>query len=427
MKTPGPIVLAVSVLALANVSTAATEFHGAAGWTRKIADQTHGGYLKDDSHGDEHYGPASAHAAESSLPEPAIGDDFLAMGGEANAAASGLSASSVLHLASHHDYGNEAVGFELSSGAGATMTIDDLLFTGPPGATSVPTSVNVYVNGLLSERKQLCCSGGATAVVSVTIAGRPVRGFSVVSDPVGPQVYPPGVDVTLQTAHQDPNITTKTAAFAGTFASGSTVVPLGSSVALMIGLSTHEDLLGGAGPGQSQFDAKFTGDASHTVRLPLAGPIFNLPDGYSVSSASGLIVGNQLGTLATGSTTTSTIVGATTTTTLIPGRGCAVLDGIAGVDCTCRAGVSAVCPDVTVPSSVTTPFAQACSTADAAAAASGKKATRLFRKAVKKVDKLGRAIGKPKVAKKLSSACAAALKTLFGSLRAEIDGLRAPR
>jgi len=179
--------------------------------------------------------------------------------------------------------------------------------------------------------------------------------------------------------------------------------------------------------GQSQFDVKLTSDASHTVHLPTSGPIFNLPEGYSVSSASGLIVGNQLGTLATGSTTTWTIVGSTTTTTLIPGRGCAVLDGIAAVDCTCREGISTSCTDVAVPSSVTTPLAQACSTADAAAAASGKKASRLFRKAVKKVDKLGHAIGKPKVARKLPSACAAALKTLFGSLRAEIDGLRAPR
>jgi hypothetical protein len=138
-------------------------------------------------------------------------------------------------------------------------------------------------------------------------------------------------------------------------------------------------------------------------------------------------------TLAGGTTTlpggTTTLPGdtTTTTTTLPGGGGCGESGGIASIDCACAAGLPTACDGATLPASVTKGFAQACAAAHEGNANTSKKGKRLLGRASKKFAKLGKAIGKPKVAKKLRAECVAAAQAFFGDLQSGVDALRATR
>jgi hypothetical protein len=117
----------------------------------------------------------------------------------------------------------------------------------------------------------------------------------------------------------------------------------------------------------------------------------------------------------------------TTTTTLPGGGGCDESDGIAAIDCACAAGLPPACDDATLPASVTNGFQQACDAARKGNANPSRKGTRLLGRASKKLAKLGRTIGKPKVAKKLPAECGVAARAFFADLQSRVDALRVER
>jgi hypothetical protein len=69
-------------------------------------------------------------------------------------------------------------------------------------------------------------------------------------------------------------------------------VPVGTPLVLMLEVSTESFVSGQTPSGYPSFVAsgESTTDFSHTLGFPTSGPIFNLPDGYTVNSISGLIV-----------------------------------------------------------------------------------------------------------------------------------------
>lgn len=137
-------------------------------------------------------------------------------------------------------------------------------------------------------------------------------------------------------------------------------------------------------------------------------------------------------TLAGGTTTTTATTtlpgGATATTTTLPGGGgCDASNAIAAIDCACAAGLPTVCDGAGLPASVTNGFRQVCAAADEGNANTKRKGTRLLGRASKKLAKLGRTIGKPKVAKKLPAGCGVAAQALFADVQSRVDALRAAR
>lgn len=137
--------------------------------------------------------------------------------------------------------------------------------------------------------------------------------------------------------------------------------------------------------------------------------------------------GGSTTTLPGGATTTLPVGTATTTTTLLGGGGCDAIAGIAAIDCACAAGLPPACDDATLPASVTNGFQQACDAARKGNANPSRKGTRLLGRASKKLAKLGRTIGKPKVAKKLPAECGVAARAFFADLQSRVDALRVER
>ena len=112
-----------------------------------------------------------------------------------------------------------------------------------------------------------------------------------------------------------------------------------------------------------------------------------------------------------------------TISTAPAGGACTNLTGIAAVDCVCATGAPPACAGK-LPASVAHGFPRACSTADAGAAARGKKAKRLFGKASRKLKALARTVGKRKLAKKLGASCAPALEAALTDASSLVDSLR---
>jgi hypothetical protein len=90
-------------------------------------------------------------------------------------------------------------------------------------------------------------------------------------------------------------------------------------------------------------------------------------------------------------------------------------------------GTPSACAGLPLPAAITTGFPKACTAADAAASASGKKRRRGLGNAAKRFARLGRTAGKPKVSRKLSSPCVSELQALFADLGARVDMLRSAR
>ena len=72
-------------------------------------------------------------------------------------------------------------------------------------------------------------------------------------------------------------------------------------------------------------------------------------------------------------------------------------------------------------------FREACAAADKGNANTSRKGARLLGRASKKLAKLGKKIGKAKVAKKLPGECGVAARAFFVDLQSRVDALRAAR
>ncbi len=383
---------------------------------------THTGDMKADDHPDtahailSHAGSTVALVVEEST-------------GEATAGRQGLGVLQNSHLIV--PVTPPAITFDTD--AAALMVFDDLRFTGPAGATSVSASLNVRIDALLSvdavnfaageNDLKVACALGDHAAIDLFVSDFPEPN----EDP-GIEIVPSGVVVMHNISADETDHSASMTTVDGDFAACAASVPLGAPVTLTLELEMRGTTVAHLGELDPTSSILLSGDAFHTLKLPSTGPVFNLPPGYSVSSDSGLIVDNLLVTTATttSSTTTTTLVGNTTstTTTTLPGAGCGDRSGIDVIDCECAAGIPSVCAGLALPASVTNGFPKACATADSAASATGKKARRGFGHASKRFGKLGRTVGKHKVARKLSPNCVAALQVLFDDLHARVGTLR---
>jgi hypothetical protein len=200
-----------------------------------------------------------------------------------------------------------------------------------------------------------------------------------------------------------------------------------------------------AAPMGAQFDAEAFADYKDTLEVislepkdangdPVPGVSLVIKDAqgqttYTFPNAPQTTTSTLAGGTTTlpGGTTTTTLPGGTTTTTLPGGVGCGEIDGIAFIDCACTAGLPTACAGAALPASLTKGLAQACDAADEGNANTSKKGKRLLTKASKKLAKLGKIIGKPKVAKKVPASCVVAAQAFFGQLQSGVDMLRAAR
>jgi len=163
-------------------------------------------------------------------------------------------------------------------------------------------------------------------------------------------------------------------------------------------------------------------DVSLVIKDALGQTTYTFPNGQPTTTTT---VAGGTTTLPGGTTTLPG--GTTTTTTTLPAGACDESDGIASIDCACAAGLPTACAGANLPASVRKGFAQACDAAHEGNASTGKKGKRLLGRASKKLSKLGKTIGKPKVAKKLRAECVVAAQAFFADLQSGVDALRATR
>lgn len=173
-----------------------------------------------------------------------------------------------------------------------TLDIDDIVFTGP-GFTTTAT-LNLDISGFfdahaMSNSSGLFAKGSAGVSVLVNWNGGAPEYQGLSSTTVNHNTYPaPPVETTA--ANNDLTGVT----FPTTISLGPMIVSLNQAYTLRLYLaaftSTQADGFGIA-------DAGGTSDFGHTLSFPTSGPVFDLPSGYSVSSASADIVDNTwLGT-----------------------------------------------------------------------------------------------------------------------------------
>jgi len=175
-----------------------------------------------------------------------------------------------------------------------------------------------------------------------------------------------------------------------------------------------------------------------TADVHSASPHETDPDAANDWDTDAALVAAATSTTST-STTTSTQPGASTTssttmpeptstTTTLP-PGCDALVGLDGLTCVCRAGIArGACMGQHLPTVITRGFTTGCArVARLTAPASGRRAVKLARKAAATFDRIDRLAARGPVVRKLSPACAAALRSVLDDARAQADGLRTTR
>ena len=178
--------------------------------------------------------------------------------------------------------------------AAAAFRLDDVIISGP-GTGFLPTSLNMNLSGGLNATTfaQLGTGNGAEANASasvsigVSIAGTLFRGTQSISSLWNVDTQSGG-----GSTFEDGLLTGYTGAQTA-LATPTVMVPIGSSFVVVLNLSTTVDtntsntILGA----RRQADA--SSDFDSTFSFALSGPVFDLPDGYTANSASGLIVDNR--------------------------------------------------------------------------------------------------------------------------------------
>lgn len=187
----------------------------------------------------------------------------------------------------------------------ARFTLDDIVISGPEGTVS--TFLNLTVNGGMSGTVNTVTGpgyflGAVGRSTSVQLSG---GFFALAHTPFAGSVIASG-----QVGNCGPTGCTETNSFvaSGLF-DGFTgddmnlnlslpvfVAQVGAPFTLdmrLIAGGSASYIIQGTTAGDFSLSADGSSDFSHTVSFPTAGPVFNLPAGYTVNSVSGLIVNNQ--------------------------------------------------------------------------------------------------------------------------------------
>jgi hypothetical protein len=216
------------------------------------------------------------------------GDEFAAAG------PGGLRSSSKVSI-----FRTGAPGLDSASGpaqASASATFNDFIITGPGG--SVAGSANFTLSGAFETTANIADSIGNTLVlggaqIEVGVSGSmPGMSFSGLFDQQS------GANGQGPTGF----ISGGNGVFAGDsaptgFTTAMTELPVGTLFSVSLGLGTTAFASWGSGGGAegelTTVDLTALSDFSNTFTFATTGPVFNLPDGYTVNSVSGDIVNNR--------------------------------------------------------------------------------------------------------------------------------------
>ena len=217
---------------------------------------------------------ANVNAQPPNFPQ-AFGDASATLGALGNRA-EGISRVGV--------FGNPAVK------ANAKYVIADLIFTGPVGQTEVTGSLNFLVDGSITGFQ---VPGGPvrSGEFSVTILanGGFVGSGSILGNNIGTLIANTGLFVGTGMSSSVNN---------ALFTTGPITFTLDTPQSIQLAtLATASAVSGFTGLGlpSGTITAQLLVDFGNTTNLSLTGPIFNLPQGFSVSSAAAGISNNQLG------------------------------------------------------------------------------------------------------------------------------------
>lgn len=180
-------------------------------------------------------------------------------------------------------------------GSGYAAVLYDDFLVNASGASFIPGSLNLFLSGSVTSSVATNATGGLTAngfasagvTVGMTLNGTYVEGGATESrssSEVSYSTYGPLTDLMFPALFRTPVLN----------------LPVGTPFSLLLELMPGAGAAGIIG-GTAQEDqdpfaffilTSFSNFAS-TLTFPTSGPVFNLPDGATVNSASGLIVNNR--------------------------------------------------------------------------------------------------------------------------------------
>jgi len=204
----------------------------------------------------------------------------------------GAAAHGVIFFPDMRDVGTGTIlnGWDASAG----FRLDDLIITGP--ASSVMAALNLHLSGgagATAFARNLDSPGlpEAQANATVQINGT-LNGFSFSGIQSSAALW----DVVYESSGSFFEDGILAGWSGGDLSSGDVLLPVGVPLVLNLSLYVSEDsVVRSDGFGGLPVERKAEGSASFmtTLSFPLSGPVFDLPDGFSAYSISGLITDNR--------------------------------------------------------------------------------------------------------------------------------------
>jgi len=178
-------------------------------------------------------------------------------------------------------------GSTIDGSASAYFSFNDIIISGP--SATVSTSLNLDINGTLSATSGPLYPSNALPAWAQSYVGF-TYGGSFGSGGGSSTVYTAG------TAGGSSTTITNAGMFDSTFSGNANLttalVEVNTGMALSFNAMLQTSAVVGATFGAQPVDLEAISDFSHTLMFSSA-PVFNLPDGYTVNSLSGLIVDNH--------------------------------------------------------------------------------------------------------------------------------------
>ncbi len=179
----------------------------------------------------------------------------------------------------------------------ADFTVTDLIFTGPN--STVDTSLKLFWSGLMgysveSLNANTYTNSNTTLDISGSIRRPAGATFLSFSGYLGVSKWQDGLDP-QETSSGDSGILTGAYPPSGPLVTAQFNVPTGEYLTFRLSIATFSSTLlwSTSPPAASEGSATSKADFGSTIHLPTSGPVFDLPDGYSVNSVEANIVDNE--------------------------------------------------------------------------------------------------------------------------------------
>ncbi len=243
------------------------------------------------------------------LGEP-VPDGFIGLSASASAGPGACAVLARATLSVSSKYANPS-GWNRGVGSSASFTLDDIIISQIPGSNAIPNPdgrvsavLNLHTSGTIGARAMAIAGVGgrgyAAGFASELITGAVTYSGNPDNNAIRGEI---GADQRCDSLTGcDPLLYEATGILAGftgdnEVSSGvfylPTNTPVGLSIAVRVGENCRGDISGTDLEHVVSIFADGVSDLSHTVSFPSAGPVFNLPDGFTVNSESGLIVNNR--------------------------------------------------------------------------------------------------------------------------------------